>query len=96
MSDDEKLKLINVVFLIRSQRQKKQSLLDDALSHLWKDCVTDNKTHWYSGSVLSVIRGIDGDEDALYEVQYDGDDEIYKLDILAADLRDSQLRFIDI
>ena len=32
MSDDEKLKLINVVFLIRSQRQKKtkQSLLDDA------------------------------------------------------------------
>ena len=32
----------------------------------------------------------------MYEVQYDGDDEIYELDNLAADLRDSQLRFIDI
>ena len=32
----------------------------------------------------------------MYEVQYDGDDEIYELDNLAVDLRDSQLRFIDI
>ena len=85
-----------MVFLIRSQRQKRTKFVGRRISHHWKDCVTDNKTHWYSGSVLSVIRGIDGDEDALYEVQYDGDDEIYKLDILAADLRDSQLRFIDI
>ena len=96
MSDNEKLKLINVVFLIRSQRQKRTKFVGQRISHLWKDCVTDNKTHWYSGSVLSVIRGIDGDEDALYEVQYDGDDEIYEFDNLAADLRDSQLRFINI
>ena len=79
-----------------SAKKNKTKFVGRRISHLWKDCVTDNKTHWYSGSVLSVIRGIDGDEDALYEVQYDGDDEIYKLDILVADLRDSQLRFIDI
>ena len=85
-----------MVFLIRSQRQKRTKFVGRRISHLWKDCVTDNKTHWYSGSVLSGIRGIDGDEDALYEVQYDGDDEIYELDNHAADLRDSQLRFIDI
>ena len=85
-----------MVFLIRSQRQKRTKFVGRRISHLWKDCATDNKTHWYSGSALSVIRGIDGDEDALYEVQYDGDDEIYKIDNLAADLRDFQLRFIDI
>ena len=85
-----------MVFLIRSQRQNRTKFVGRRISHLWKDCATDNKTHWYSGSVLSVIRGIDGDEDVLYELQYDGDDEIYELDNRAADLRDSQLRYIDI
>ena len=85
-----------MVFLIRSQRQKITKFVGRRISHLWKDCVTDNKTHWYSGSVLSVIRGIDGDENVLLQVQYDGDNEIYEIDNLAADLRDSQLRFIDI
>ena len=26
---------------------------------------------WYSGTVLSVIGGIDEDDDALYEIQFD-------------------------
>ena len=82
--------------IFRSRRQKRIKFVGRRISHLWKDSDTDNKTHWYCGSVLSVKRGNDGDDNALYEVQYDGDDQIYEIDNLAADLRDSQLRFIDI
>ena len=43
-----------------------------------------------------MIRGTDGNDDAVYEVQYDGDEAVYELDNLLGDLRDSQLKFIDI
>ena len=46
--------------------------------------------------MLSVLKGCDGDDDAIYEVKYDGDDEIYELEKLSEDLRGSQLKFIDI
>ena len=64
------------------------------ISHLWS--IDENHTKWYRGTVLSVIRGCDGDETALYEVKYDDDDEIYELENLSEDLRGSQLKFIDI
>ena len=58
--------------------------------------MSDDKSQWYRGTVLSVIRGTDGNDDAVYKVQYDGDEEVYKLENLLGDLRDSQLKFIDI
>ena len=42
-----------------------------------------------------MLEGHDGDDDAIYEVRYDGDDEIYELEKLSEDLRGSQLKFID-
>ena len=79
--------------IFRSRRQKGIKFVGRRISHLWKD--SDIKARLYCGSVLSVKRGNDGDDNALYEVQYNGDDQIYEIDNLAADLRDSQLRFID-
>ena len=64
------------------------------ISHLWN--TDENTTKWYPGTVLSVLKGYDGDDDAIYEVKYDGDDEIYELEKLSEDLRGSQLKFIDI
>ena len=66
------------------------------ISHLWN--IDENTTKWYPGTVLSVLKGHDGDDDAIYEVRYDGDDaiyevrydgddEIYELEKLSEDLR---------
>ena len=43
-----------------------------------------------------MISGCDGDDSAVYEVTYDGDNETYELENLSEDLRESQLKFIDI
>ena len=80
----------------RSRRHQKIKFVGRRISHLWQESESDDKSQWYRGTVLSVIRGTDGNDDALYEVQYDGDPEVYELDNLLGDLRDSQLKFIDI
>ena len=38
------------------------------LTHLLQESDSDVKSQWYPGVVLSVIREIDEDDDALYEV----------------------------
>ena len=85
----------------RSRRQQKVKFVGRRINHLWKE--SNNKTHWYAGTVLSVIHGIDGDKGAVHEVKYDDDDDddddnddVYELAKLSENLRASQLKFIDI
>lgn len=73
--------------IFRSGRHHKLKFVGRRISQLWNIDI---------GTVLSVIKGRDGDDDAIYEVRYDGDDEIYELENLSEDLRGSQLKFIDI
>ena len=54
-----------------------------------------DKTEWYTGTVLSLVRGKDGSNGAVYEVEYD-DDDTYEIDHLIEDYRQSQVKFIDI
>lgn len=80
--------------IFRSGRHHKLKFVGRRISQLWN--IDEHTTKWYPGTVLSVIKGRDGDDDAIYEVRYDGDDEIYELENLSEDLRGSQLKFIDI
>ena len=81
-----------VDIFFRSKRHQKIKFVGRRISHLWQESESDDKSQWYRGTVLSVIRGTDGNDDAVY----DGDEEVYELDNLLGDLRDSQLKFIDI
>ncbi len=46
--------------------------------------------------MLSVISGRDGDVSAVYQVQYDNDDEIYEVDDISKDFNEGNLKFDDI
>ena len=61
---------------------------------MWKE--SDDSLKWYKGTVLSVTSGKDGDPDAVYEVQYDGEDSPYEVDRLIDDYADGCLTFIDV
>ena len=50
----------------------------------------------YSGTVLSVLSGIDGSPTALYEIHYDNDNEIYEVDKLLEEFMNGELKFLDL
>ncbi|CAC5426535.1 unnamed protein product [Mytilus coruscus] len=55
-----------------------------------------NSNKWYKGVVITVLKKLDGDEDAVYEVLYEGCDDSYEKDHLAEDFRNSSMKFTDI
>lgn len=66
------------------------------ISHQWTVDETTNHPAWYSGTVLGVISGTDGVDNAVYEIQYEGDNSIYEVDHLQEDYKRSLVRFIDL
>ena len=66
--------------LFQISAEQKVKFVGRQISHLWS--IDENHTKRYRGTVLSGIRGCDGDETALYEVKYDDGDEIYELENL--------------
>ncbi|KAJ8299283.1 hypothetical protein KUTeg_023343, partial [Tegillarca granosa] len=48
----------------------------------------------YSGTVLDVTSGKDGDDDVVYDILYDGDDEAYTVDHLVHDYHSLGVKFI--
>ena len=62
--------------------------------HKWEE--DDGSETWYTGTVLSVSKGIDGDTNTTYEVFYDQDGETYDIDSLHADYNEGNLRFNDL
>ena len=59
------------------------------ISHTW-----DNLR--YSGTVLSVLSGQDGQASAIYEVLYDNEIEPYEVDQLLQEYMTGELEFLDL
>jgi len=58
------------------------------------DAATDQR-EWYKVTVLSVVSGVDGEDSAVYEVLYQGEEGPYEVVHLLHDYRSSSLMFID-
>ncbi|XP_033730701.1 uncharacterized protein LOC117320145 [Pecten maximus] len=75
-------------------RQHITKFVGRRIAHQW--IIQEGKLEWYHGTVLAVIRGKDGEDDAVYDVQYDDEDDSFEVDHLTEDYKASQLKFSDI
>ena len=80
---------INLYFYSRSKRQPKVKFVGRRISHLW-----DNVR--YTGNVLSLISGQDGQASAIYDIHYDQDNAAYEVENLLDDYLKGELKFLDI
>jgi len=85
--------IVIIVYNCSSKRQRRVKLVGRRITHEWKE--DDGPAKWYKGTVLSV-KGRDGDTRAVYQVQYDEEDEPYHVDNLASDYDEGILKFIDL
>ncbi|CAC5392298.1 unnamed protein product [Mytilus coruscus] len=76
-------------------RSSKQKFVGRHILHGWFDEET-NSNEWYKGVVITVLKKLDGDDDAVYEVLNEGFDDSYEIDHLAEDFGNSSMKFIDI
>ena len=51
---------------------------------------------WYTGLVLSVASGKDRDSKAVYQIQYDNEEDVYDVDDLLEDYNEGNVNFEDI
>ena len=80
-------------FLFTGQRQKSGvKFVGRGIRHQ----IRVHQRQCYTGSVLSVVSGQDGHPDAVYEVLYDREQELYEVDHLLDDYLCSSLTFTDV
>ena len=48
----------------------------------------------FSGKVLRVVDGVDGKSGCIYEVKYDGEDQVHHVNHLLQDLKNEQVRIL--
>ena len=82
------------ILLFRRKASQKTKFVGRRISHRWN--ITDDSTEWYTGTVLPLLVGTDGSDDATYEVKYDNDDEIYEIDHLVEDYKEASVKFVDL
>ena len=82
----------NTILLYR--RKVSQKFVGRRISHKWN--ISTDSSEWYTGTVLSLLAGTDGLDDATYEIRYDNDNEIYEIDHLVEDYKEASVKFIDL
>ena len=87
---------IDLNFRSTRKRPTKPKFLGRCIKHEWVVDEKADQREWYRGTVLCVLSGIDGDLNAVYEVLYDGDDDVYEIDHLIQDYRAGSVQFCDI
>ena len=55
-----------------------------------------NVRKWCIGTVLGTVSGVDGQPDAVYEVDYEGEEESLAVGNLYQDYKASSVKFVDI
>ena len=70
--------------MLMSQKRKKAKdsksrYVGNRIAHRWEDQHTKKQT-WYYGHVIRAL-GNEKEEDCLYEIKYDGDDELYEVSL---------------
>ncbi|KAJ8309411.1 LOW QUALITY PROTEIN: hypothetical protein KUTeg_014285 [Tegillarca granosa] len=81
---------------IRPQRQLKVKFVGRRIAHEWIEDEIKDVKKWYTGTVTGISSGRDGNPDAVYDVLYDGEDEVYSVDHLYEDYQSASLKFIDV
>ncbi|XP_033730929.1 uncharacterized protein LOC117344934 [Pecten maximus] len=84
----------NIPTTSRSQRLHRTKFVGRRISHEWVE--DEGHRKWYDGTVMGVESGKDGSPDAVYEVMYDGDEELYSIDHLHTDFQSASVKFIDL
>lgn len=77
----------------RSGRVRKLKFVGRRILHKWEN---DGVEEWYQGLVVGVTSGIDGRPSAVYQIQYDKEDELYDVEDLLQDYHDGNLNFDDL
>lgn len=80
----------------RSTRGKLVKFVGRQILHKWIVDEAKSETKWYSGIVLDVIKGVDGDPDAEYTIQYTGEDTPYDVEEVYSDYLKGWIKFVDI
>lgn len=80
----------------RSRRQKYVKFVGREILHQWVVNEKTGKTKWFTGTVLEVITGKDGDPQAVYEVLYKEDDSVKVVPELASDFQKGHVKFTDV
>lgn len=80
----------------RATRRRRCRFVGRHILHKWSTDEASNDTRWYEGNVLDCVEGRDGQDGAVYEVQYKGEKEKYLVDHLQEDLDNGSLKFKDI
>ncbi|CAG2201105.1 unnamed protein product [Mytilus edulis] len=60
--------------------------LNRRISHKWIIDEASGTSEWYAGTVTSIVSGVDGAPDTIYDVQYDNESEAFEVDHLQEDL----------
>lgn len=80
-------------FFFRGKTQKPTKFLGQSIKHEWVVDEVSKQRKWYEGFVVSILSGSDGDRNAVYEVQYEDDEEAYEIDHLVQDYELGSVKF---
>ncbi|VDI80111.1 Hypothetical predicted protein [Mytilus galloprovincialis] len=84
---DSPLPLISAPVAKSSRKcQSKTKFLNRRISHKWIIDEASGTSEWYAGTVTSIVSGVDGAPDTIYDVQYDNESEAFEVDHLQEDL----------
>jgi hypothetical protein len=78
------------------RRSKRTKFVGRKISHKWVLSESTQKVCWYSGTVLDVVQGCDGDANAVYDILYDVEKASYEVDHLPEDFARGWVKFIDV
>lgn len=92
---DSPLPLISAPVAKSSRKcQSKTKFLNRRISHKWIIDEASGTSEWYAGTVTSIVSGVDGAPDTIYDVQYDNESEAFEVDHLQEDLSTGSLKFL--
>ena len=80
----------------RPSRKKKTKFVGRMISHRWCTDEAKQSYQWYQGTILECTKGMDGSIGAEYEIRYNGDRKLYRVDNLQEDFDAGTLKFIDV
>lgn len=75
-------------------RNRSQKFVGRRLSHRWVK--EDGNEAWFKGVVLSLQKGKDGENEAEYEIKYEGHPTPYLVNHLVEDFYESSVKFLDL
>ena len=80
----------------RKTRERPSKFLGRCINHEWVVDEGSQQKEWYKGTVISILSGCDGAVNAVYEVQYEGEEDTYEIDHLIQDYQAGSVQFCDI